>query len=168
METAQLFARALISTAVIASYSGHAAAAVGTQFLSINPLSLTPMFASSADHSRVDARSFNADNSGATVCRSTGLSFPQGATLKRLFVYVSSDAAGDVTVVVTRTDLTIGQEFAVVSQQVRTDTGNYTYASYATDARYSRVNNGRYSFGLFACLKTGSEFYGAIIEYLPR
>ena len=104
-------------------------------------------------------------STSSSNCFNTGLHLPQGAEIKNVRAYYSSNSQSNFGVAIARITLATGASVFLASQTVIDDSNTRTAVTLQTLAGQSKVNNNTYAYGFGVCIGPGTYFYGARILY---
>jgi hypothetical protein len=112
----------------------------------------------------------NSSNSGLMTfgprCFTTGLNFPNGATVVKATVWYRSGSTGNVRFLVYRNRFTDGDTDGVINDTTITDhSGAYKSRTVAADPAAALVENNKYAIGMMVCMDDGDVFHHARIHY---
>jgi hypothetical protein len=132
-------------------------------FLAISNMALAPSNYSTADYA-------NSPNNGLATtgprCFTTGLNFPNGATVVKATVWYRSGSTGNVQFLVYRNRFSDGDTDAVVNDTTINDnSGTYKSRTVAADPNAALVENTKYAIGFQVCLDADDVFHHARVHY---
>lgn len=176
LSPARLFAIVCYSAAILALLSGRIANAVTdtifqyktpkTGYFTISPEALAP---ENSDGAKVylNAPNLVRPTFGNAVCMVSGVNLPNGALIKALTAWVSSDVDRGVQIELFRNNPATGQLTAIdeVESHDSTQTRGAIEARFVVGAAPT-VNNQHFNYSFVVCLETSNSiFYGGRITY---
>lgn len=141
--------------------------AAGLQYQGISPATLSPVSTYEATHSYALSSSGLATSSTSYVCFVTGVTLPQAATIKSIYVYFSSNSSNDISIELRRQDMTDNTTDYLFTNKILDDKDTYVYSNQPV-TQFNLVNNKRFLYSFQVCVISGTIFNGAIIAYVPK
>jgi hypothetical protein len=137
-----------------------------TGYLSLSPMAFSPEDKADADHYTIQGPfSISNDGGAISVCMVAGVNLPDGARIKSLTAWASSDKDQGVQVRIDRINLATGTPANAIGA-ISHDTSQTRVAmTTAASGSFAIVNNQHFGYGAEVCLKTTSVFYAARITY---
>jgi hypothetical protein len=133
-------------------------------FLAISNMALAP-----ADSTETADYSNSANNGLAATgprCFTTGLNFPNGATVVKATVWYRSGSTGNVNFLIYRNRFSDADTDSVVNDTTINDnSGAYKSRTVAADPAAALVENSKYAIGFRLCMGDGDVFHHARVHY---
>ena len=153
-------------TAIAVTSTSFIYASVKTGYLAVSPMDFAPDQLRGATSDYVNTWD-NAvlSNDDAFRCFNAGVDLPNGARIKSVRFFYTSDASSDFYGTLMRVNPLTGVTGHIGEVNVADDTNTRTSASDAIPATKQTVNNKVWQYSVGACPFSGTAFHGARITY---
>jgi hypothetical protein len=157
---------AAVSSAVAVVSNAFTYSPVQYGYYPISALGMSPDSNDSADAYFTSYNDGTIISNGAT-CFNTGLNLPNGAVVRRLVVWYSSDggAGEEPNVRLRRYALSDGSHQDIVPTTDLTDNSDARVAIAFNVSSNAIINNATHAYGLGVCLDDGGRFFEARVDY---
>jgi hypothetical protein len=135
-----------------------------TGYITIDPGAVSPGASTISNYTFSNLGGLHYAGAG-TACFTTGVNFPDHATLNAMTAWYASAANGNPDFSVTRRTLSNNNTIAVATGVGFDDSGSQKVITTGAASAVAIVNNRAYSYVLIACLTNGDSFFGARIKY---
>ncbi len=156
----------LIGTAFAITANTFSYSRIKTGYYSIHPGALAPIDTLAASNYNVNFVNPSMDTgSGSSVCFSTGINLPNGASIVSLTIFYQSNASSNISALMTRLALSTGIPDNFLFQIISDDSDVRRRSVFPVPAASQFVDNSAYAYALAVCIAAGTTFNGARIRY---